>query len=109
MNLRLLRTIGVTTALALASVAAMASSKLDHERARQALESGRAQSLQAVLAKVSRDYPGQVLEVELEEEEGMLLYEIKILQADGQLLKLYVNARTLDVTKMSTKPAKKRK
>ncbi len=109
MHLPLLRKFGLSAALAIVSLTAIASSKLDHERARQALESGRVQSLQTVLAKIARDYPGQVLEVELEEEAGMLAYEIKILQADGQLLKLYVNAKSLEVMKISTKPPKARR
>lgn len=73
---------------------AAASNKGDHERARQALESGQILPLRTVLDKLEREYPGKVLEVELEQDEGRWIYEVKLLQADGQLLKLKLDART---------------
>ena len=39
----------------------------------------------------------QVLELELEREDGRWIYEVKLLQADGQLLKLDLDARTAEV------------
>ncbi len=38
----------------------------DHDRARQALEAGEVLPLRTILDRVEREYPGQVLEVELE-------------------------------------------
>lgn len=73
---------------------AAASNKGDHERARQALESGQILPLRTVLDKLEREYPGKVLEVELEQDDGRWIYEVKLLQADGQLLKLKLDART---------------
>ena len=69
----------------------------DHEQARAAVQSGQIQSLQVLLTQVERDYPGVFLEAELEKDEGIWVYEIKILQASGQRIKLKVNASTGDV------------
>lgn len=71
----------------------------DHERARRAVESGQILPLRDVLARLERSYPGRVLEVELERDDGLWLYEIKLLQADGRLLKLKLDARTAAVLK----------
>lgn len=71
----------------------------DHERARRAVESGQILALRDVLARLERSYPGRVLEVELERDDGQWIYEIKLLQADGRLLKLKLDARTAAVLK----------
>jgi uncharacterized membrane protein YkoI len=65
----------------------------DHDRARQALESGEILPLRTILERVERDYPGQVMEVELDREDGRWRYEIKLLRRDGALVKLVLDAR----------------
>ena len=52
----------------------------DHDRARQALQDGKIPALR-VLDRVERDYPGQVVKVEFEEDDGEFIYEIRLLQA----------------------------
>lgn len=64
----------------------------DHDRARQALEQGRVLALRQVLEKVEREYQGQVLKIEFDDDDGRLVYEIRLLQNDGRLLKLKVDA-----------------
>ena len=78
---------------------AAASDKGDHERALQAVQSGQVLPLAKVLALVEREHPGQVLEVELESEGQVWLYEIKLLQPNGRLTKLKVDARTGEILK----------
>ena len=41
----------------------------DHDRARQALQAGEILPLKAILARVEKEHPGQVMEVELERRE----------------------------------------
>lgn len=65
----------------------------DHDRARQALEAGEVLPLRAIIGRVERDYPGQIVEVELEREDGRWEYEIKVLRAGGVLVKLKFDAR----------------
>lgn len=75
----------------------------DHERAKKALESGQVLPLQTILQKISKDYPGQVLEVELDQEKGVWIYEIKQLSAKGTILKLDIDAKTGQVLKQKLK------
>lgn len=63
-----------------------------HELAREALEKGRILPLQVVLEKIERDYQGQVLKVEFEQEYDRHLYEIRLLQSDGRVVKLKIDA-----------------
>ncbi len=82
--------------LALA-LAATASSGLhaggdDHERARRALERGEVLPLRAVLEQVERTQQGQVLKIEFERDDGRYLYKIRLLQPDGRVAKLKVDA-----------------
>ena len=82
---------------------AAASNKGDHERALQAVQSGQVLPLAKVLSLVEKAHPGQVLEVELESEGQVWLYEIKLLQPDGRLTKLKVDARTGEILKRKTR------
>lgn len=65
----------------------------DHDRARRALEAGEILPLRTILDIVERDYPGQILEVELERDDGIWLYEIKLIGSGGIVIKLELNAR----------------
>lgn len=79
--------------LALAASFAAVAGGGDHERARRALEAGEVLPLRTVLERVERDYPGQVVEVELEREGGAWLYEIKLIRPGGAVVKLRLDAR----------------
>ncbi len=79
---------------------ARASDDRDHERARAAVQAGEVLPLPTLLDKLGRTHPGQVLELELEREEGRWVYEVKLLQADGRLLKLALDARTGQVLEL---------
>ena len=79
------------------ALAAPAHADADHDRARAAAQAGQIQPLQTVLAAVSKTHPGHILDVELEQENGQWVYEIKLLQADGYLRKLLINARTMEI------------
>ena len=76
-----------------ASGSVMASSN-DHDLARAALASGEILPLSTILTKLEKDYPGQIIEVELEREKGQWMYEIKLLQNDGLRKKLKIDAKT---------------
>lgn len=84
----------LASSLAISNVhVARAAGPHDHDRARKAVEAGEMLPLKSVLERVERDYPGQVMEVELERENDRWLYEIKVLRRGGALLKLKVDAR----------------
>ena len=77
-------------ATALASPAALADNEQD--RARAAVQAGKVLPLKTLLERLEREHPGQVLEVELEQEDGRWIYEIKLLQPGGRLVKLELDA-----------------
>ena len=77
----------------------LASDRADHDRARAALQAGDILPLATVLQRVAAEHPGQVLDVELERDDGRWVYEIKLLQASGGLLKLEVDAASARVLK----------
>jgi hypothetical protein len=76
----------------------------DHERARAAVQAGEVMPLPQLLQKLQRSHPGQVLELELEREDGRWVYEVKLLQAKGRLVKLAVDAATGEVLVAKRKP-----
>ena len=78
----------------------------DHDRARQAVQSGQVLPLPTVLEQLAREVPGQVLEVELERDGGRWIYEIKLLQTSGQLVKLKVDAQTAQVLRRKNRDDK---
>lgn len=81
-------------ACCLVAVSAGASDKDDHERARRAVQAGQVLPLPAILERLSREHAGQVMKVELEQEDDLWIYEIKLLKADGKLIKIKLDART---------------
>lgn len=84
----------LAVAAATAGTAAQAAERShgDHDLARQALERGQVLPLRTVLEKVEREYQGQVLKVEFEHDDGRFLYEIRLLQQDGRMAKLKIDA-----------------
>lgn len=91
MLLRLLRVILLSACIGIAPV--QADSRQDHEIARRALEAGEILSLRQVLERIEREHHGQVLEVELEQEDQRWIYEVKMLRRDGGINKLIIDAR----------------
>lgn len=66
----------------------------DHEIARRAVQRGEILPLSKILEIAKRDYPGRVLEVDLDREDGRYLYEIEILLADGRVIELTYDGAT---------------
>ena len=84
-------------------VDSMARSELDQNRARAALQAGEILPLATILTRLAQTQPGQVLEVELERKDGRWLYEIKLLQPGGGLLKLELDARSGEVLRQKSR------
>jgi hypothetical protein len=91
-------------ATGLASPVVWADGEKDHDRARQAVQAGEVLPLKEVLARLEREYPGQVLALELEREHGQWVYEVKLLQSGGRLVKLELDARSGEVIKRRDRP-----
>ena len=96
----------VLWAAALAMPPAWASGKDDHDRARQAVQAGQVLPLPTVLERLQREVPGQVLDVELEQERDRWIYEIKLLTPAGQLTKVKLDARTAEVLRVRSRESR---
>lgn len=70
----------------------------DHDRARHALQAGEVLPLGTILERVEREVPGKILDVELDrdKDDGLVrwVYKVKVLSADGTLLKLKVDGKS---------------
>lgn len=66
----------------------------DHELAEQLREAGEILPLETILQKLHTSHPGKVLEVELENKHDRLIYEIEILDEEGKVWEIKVNAKT---------------
>lgn len=72
----------------------------DHLQARRLVESGEVLPLQTILDKYRTDYPGRVIEVELEKKHGKIIYEIEIIDDSGEVRELYINASNGELLKV---------
>ncbi|MCC7166201.1 MAG: PepSY domain-containing protein [Rhodospirillales bacterium] len=86
--------------LGLMLVSAPALADRDSDRARRAVQAGDIRPLAEALAKVEATHPGRVLDVELEDGHGRPIYEVKLLTAEGQVLKIILDAKSLEILKV---------
>ena len=89
----------VAAGLVLATTSGTRADDDDHDFAKSALEQGRVLPLADIIAKVSPQVPGKVIEVELEDEDGSLVYDL-ILSPQGRLQEIEVNAATGKILKI---------
>ena len=66
----------------------------DYEIARDAVARGEILPLAQVLQQIQRDYPGRVIEVELDDDDDLLIYEIEMITPDGRYVEIEVDAAT---------------
>jgi uncharacterized membrane protein YkoI len=97
--------LAVAAAVSTTLLPAMADS--DHNRARAAVQAGQILPLKSVLEKLERDHPGQVLEIELDQEHGRWVYEVRVLQSDGMLVKLELDAATAEILRSRSRPSQR--
>ncbi|MES9964184.1 MAG: PepSY domain-containing protein [Candidatus Sedimenticola sp. 20ELBAFRAG] len=69
----------------------------DHLESRRLVEEGRIKPLQEILSLVTSQRPGAILEVELERDDGIMIYEIEMLGDDGRVWEMEINARTGEI------------
>lgn len=99
------RLTAIAVAVGLVSVTGgvFAGDRLDHDEIKQLRETGQILPMGEVMASAQTVQPGQLVEAELEREDGAYLYEIKILAADGTVHKLELDAATGEVIKRKEK------
>jgi len=81
------------------SVARAGDDEKDHERVRAAVRAGQVKPFEVLRERLAKSHPGELLDLELEREHGHWIYEVKLLQPDGRIVKLEVDARSGEVLK----------
>lgn len=66
----------------------------DHQRARELMQSGEILPLETLLKDLLKNEHWRLLEAELEEEDGRLIYEFELLDEQGRVRELEYDART---------------
>lgn len=71
----------------------------DHERAKALFESGEILSLEQILKNIRDEYPGRLLEIKLEQKKKRVIYEVELLDAQGLVWELKLDAVTGELLK----------
>lgn len=72
---------------------------IGHEAARRLRKEGEIMPLEEIVARATTRWPGQVIETELEHDDGRYVYEIELLGADGRIREIEYDASTGEVIK----------
>lgn len=85
-----------------------ADEREQHDRARAAMAAGQIKPLAEILDQVERRYAGRVVKTELERDNGIWIYELKLLPANGRVYQLKINAQTGRIIGTRGQPQEKR-
>jgi uncharacterized membrane protein YkoI len=77
-----------------AAVVRAGSEPREQDAVREALTKGEILPLTRILAIAAEKVPGDVLKVEIEREDGTLIYEVEVLTSAGRVRELKINAKT---------------
>ena len=90
----------IAAGLLLAAMGGTRADDDDHDFAKRALEQGRALPLADIIAKIGPQVPGKVIEVELDDDDGALVYDLQVLSPQGRLQEIEVDAATGKILKI---------
>ncbi len=76
---------------------------LQRDEVRRAVESGEIRSLADILTAVRRKLPGEVAGVEVEKKAGRWLYEFRVVDGQGRMFDVYVNAQNAEIERVKEK------
>lgn len=86
----------LSTMVAIACVLGVTASahgqRRDHDTARKAVAAGERLPLSTILAGIEASHGGRILEIERDTFKGREIYEIELLQDDGRVIELSVDA-----------------
>jgi uncharacterized membrane protein YkoI len=78
-------------------VATLVVADEDHQEARRLTESGEILPLENLIQSIKAKQPGRILEVELERDDGLYLYEIEILDQQGAVWEFKLDATSGEI------------
>lgn len=90
------RTLFICLSILVSAMLAVSLAQADESAsvARQLLKEGKIMPLQEILSKAKVIKPGQVIETDLERDDGRYIYELEILDEQGQVWELELDAQT---------------
>jgi len=71
-----------------------------YDRARRAVAHGEILPIETILQRVKEQVAGEVLEIELDKEHGQWVYKFKILDPQGRLLEVSIDAQNGSLLKL---------
>lgn len=89
--------IATLTAASLFPRPGLADDAADWRALHREVQAGRIQPLERILDSLSRDWLGEVIEVEVEREDGRWVYEIELLGPQGQVVEFEIDAASGDI------------
>ncbi|NMM36998.1 MAG: peptidase M4 [Glaciimonas sp.] len=92
--MKILRLLLMSVLLASAAGGLRADDDDQHDRARAAMAAGQIKPLGEILYQVEQRYMGRVVKTELERDNEIWIYELKLLPPNGRVYKLKINAQT---------------
>ena len=95
----------VLAAAALTAMAVPVARADEHEQdeVHEAVERGDIRSLADILSAIRDKLPGEVVGIEVERKDGRWVYEFRVLDREGQLFEVYVDARTAAIERTREK------
>jgi uncharacterized membrane protein YkoI len=75
----------------------------DHDDVRQAVERSEIRPLADILKEVRGKLPGEVVGIEIERKNGHWLYELRVLDGQGRVFEVYVDARSGEIDRTKEK------
>jgi len=99
-------TLLLLASLFIGTAAVPAFSDDDHDLAREALQRGEIKPLSEILTMVQKEMPGEIVEVDFERDDGLWLYELKMIDPSGRFMKVYVDAANNSIVKVKAKHAR---
>lgn len=94
---KLLILIMIASIFPFAPDAAERPAQRDHDAARASVAAGERLPLSQILTQIERSHGGRVIEIESDRENGREVYEIELLDNDGRVIELEIDAMTGEV------------
>lgn len=90
----------IAGALLAATALAAIADDVGPDVAKRLLSEGRIRSLAEIIEAVKAKVPGELMEVELEMEDGIYVYDVKLLGPNGRVQEVEADAKTGNILKI---------
>jgi uncharacterized membrane protein YkoI len=93
----------LVAAAVLLAAAPLRAEASGHDAVRHAVERGEIRALTDILTIVRGKLPGEVTGVEIERKNGRWLYEFRVVDGNGRLFEVYVDAKSGEIERIKEK------